>query len=108
MIRRIGHAVPGGWVLRPEIDATGPPCRVRPNHARAGYQRTLNPVTALPMTMRWISDVPSKIVKLVEVRAVFRSQMARWCAACQHQLSSEQRQLRLRSHIRRRLTENHS
>jgi hypothetical protein len=27
-------------------------------------------VTALPMIMRWISDVPSKIVKLVEVRAV--------------------------------------
>jgi hypothetical protein len=25
---------------------------------------------ALPMIMRWISDVPSKIVKLVEVRAV--------------------------------------
>jgi hypothetical protein len=27
-------------------------------------------VTALPMIMRWISDVPSKMVKLVEVRAV--------------------------------------
>jgi hypothetical protein len=35
-----------------------------------GYQRTSSPVTALPMIMRWISDVPSKIVKLVDVRAV--------------------------------------
>jgi hypothetical protein len=35
-----------------------------------GYYRTSSPVTALPMIMRWISDVPSKIVKLVEVRAV--------------------------------------
>jgi hypothetical protein len=32
-----------------------------------GYYRTSSPVTALPMIMRWISDVPSKIVKLVEV-----------------------------------------
>jgi hypothetical protein len=35
-----------------------------------GYYRTSSPVTALPMIMRWISDVPSKIVKLVEVQAV--------------------------------------
>jgi hypothetical protein len=35
-----------------------------------GYYRTSSPVTALPMIMRWISDVPSKIVKIVEVRAV--------------------------------------
>jgi hypothetical protein len=33
------------------------------------YYRTSSLVTALPMIMRWISDVPSKIVKLVEVRA---------------------------------------
>jgi hypothetical protein len=36
----------------------------------SGYYRTSSPVTALPMIMRWISDVPSKIVKLVEVKAV--------------------------------------
>jgi hypothetical protein len=36
----------------------------------SGYYRTSSPVTALPMIMRWISDVPSKIVKLMEVRAV--------------------------------------
>jgi hypothetical protein len=36
----------------------------------SGYYRTSSPVTVLPMIMRWISDVPSKIVKLVEVRAV--------------------------------------
>jgi hypothetical protein len=34
------------------------------------YYRTSSAVTALPMIRRWISDVPSKIVKLVEVRAV--------------------------------------
>jgi hypothetical protein len=31
-----------------------------------GYKRTWSPVMALPMIIRWISDVPSKIVKLVE------------------------------------------
>jgi hypothetical protein len=36
----------------------------------SGYHRTSSPVTALPMIMRWISGVPSKIVKLVEVPAV--------------------------------------
>src|SRR5215469_13050355 len=35
-----------------------------------GYYRTSSPVTALPMITRWIFDVPSKIVKLLEVRAV--------------------------------------
>ena len=30
-----------------------------------GYYRMSSPVTALPMIMRWISDVPSKMVKLV-------------------------------------------
>jgi hypothetical protein len=39
------------------------------------YYRTSSPVTALPMIMRWISDVPSKIVKIVAVRAVCA---ARW------------------------------
>jgi hypothetical protein len=36
----------------------------------SGYYRTSRPVTALPMIMRWISDVPSKIVKLVDVPPV--------------------------------------
>jgi hypothetical protein len=31
----------------------------------SGYYRTSSPVTALPMIMRWISDVPSKIVKIL-------------------------------------------
>jgi hypothetical protein len=34
----------------------------------SGYYRTSSPLTALSMIMRWISDVPSKIVKLMEVR----------------------------------------
>jgi len=29
------------------------------------YQRTGRPVTVLPMTRRWISDVPSKMVKIL-------------------------------------------
>jgi hypothetical protein len=45
-----------------------------------GYYRTSSPVTALPMIMRWISDVPSKIVKLVEVLAVSAGRWAGWPA----------------------------
>jgi hypothetical protein len=30
----------------------------------SGYYRTSSPVTDLPMIMRWISDVPSKIAKI--------------------------------------------
>jgi len=44
--------------------------KIRTSAMTSGYYRTSSPVTALPMIMRWISDVPSKIVKLVEVRAV--------------------------------------
>jgi hypothetical protein len=36
----------------------------------SGYYRTSSPVTALPMIRRWISDVPSKIVKIVDRRPV--------------------------------------
>jgi hypothetical protein len=44
-----------------------------------GYQRMSSPVTALPMIIRWISDVPSKIVNLVELRAVSAGRwLARW------------------------------
>jgi hypothetical protein len=32
----------------------------------SGYYRTSSPVTALPMITRWISDVPSKMVKIFE------------------------------------------
>jgi hypothetical protein len=35
-----------------------------------GYYRTSSPVTAFPIIRRWISDMPSKMVKLVDVRAV--------------------------------------
>jgi hypothetical protein len=41
----------------------------------SGYYRTSSPVTALPMIMRWISDVPSKIVKILE-GTVGRGQLA--------------------------------
>jgi hypothetical protein len=33
--------------------------------AAQGY-RTSRPVTARPMSMRWISEVPSKMVKIVD------------------------------------------
>jgi hypothetical protein len=46
------------------------PFKIRTSAVASGYYRTSSPVTALPMIMRWISDVPSKIVKLLEVRAV--------------------------------------
>ena len=46
------------------------PFKIRTSATTSGYYRTSSPVTALPMIMRWISDVPSKIVKLLEVRAV--------------------------------------
>jgi len=42
-------------------------------HSSCGNYRTSSAVTALPMIMRWISLVPSKMVKLVEVRAVSAS-----------------------------------
>jgi hypothetical protein len=40
---------------------------------RPGYI-TSNPVTVRPISMRWISDVPSKIVKILAARAVYAGQ----------------------------------
>ncbi len=40
-----------------------------------GDQRTSSPVTARPISMRWISDVPSKMVKILELRAVMLAMM---------------------------------
>jgi len=37
----------------------------------SGYYRTPSPVTVLAMIMRWISDVPSKMVKIVDRVAVY-------------------------------------
>jgi hypothetical protein len=47
-----------------------PPYRPRISAVTCGYHRTSSPVTALPMITRWISEVPSKMVKLVDVQAV--------------------------------------
>ena len=44
------------------------PFEIRISAMTCGYQRTSSPVTALPMIMRWISDVPSKIVKIFASR----------------------------------------
>ena len=43
-----------------------PPC-CRHSLAGQGY-RTASPVTARPMIMRWISEVPSKMVKIFASR----------------------------------------
>jgi hypothetical protein len=40
------------------------PFKIRTSAMTSGYYRTSSPVTALPMIMRWISDVPSKMVKI--------------------------------------------
>jgi hypothetical protein len=40
----------------------------------SGYYRTSSPVTARPMIIRWISDVPSKMVKILDYGAVSTGQ----------------------------------
>jgi Metallo-beta-lactamase superfamily len=52
---------------RPKSVFTGP-FKIRTSAMTCGYYRTSSPVTALPMIMRWISDVPSKIVKILASR----------------------------------------
>ena len=37
---------------------------IKDRYVRRSDYLTSNPVTALPMIIRWISDVPSKIVKI--------------------------------------------
>jgi hypothetical protein len=52
------------------------PARLRVNGRyirRSGYL-TSSPVTARPMSIRWISDVPSKMVKIVDLGAVSAGQ----------------------------------
>jgi hypothetical protein len=53
------------WHLRAEMVATFPTWLSLP--AVQGY-RTSRPVTARPMIMRWISEVPSKMVKILASR----------------------------------------
>jgi hypothetical protein len=60
--------------IRQKPEFTGP-FKIRTSPMTCSFYRTSSPVTALPMIMRWMSDVPSKIVKLIEVRAV---SAARW------------------------------
>ena len=38
--------------------------RANARYIRRSSYLTSNPVTALPISIRWVSDVPSKIVKL--------------------------------------------
>jgi hypothetical protein len=52
---------------RQKPEFTGP-LEIRASSMTRGYQRTFSPVTALPMIMRWISEVPSKIVKIFASR----------------------------------------
>ena len=59
-----------GW--RPPVAHS--PLRL-PGVLAAQRYRTSSPVTACPMIMRWISDVPSKIVKLSGVSGVEQPRM---------------------------------
>ena len=45
-----------------------PASRVNDRYIRRSGYRTSSPVTARPMIIRWISDVPSKIVKILASR----------------------------------------
>jgi hypothetical protein len=56
--------LPAGGLLDAEADV-GAPFKIRISAMTSGYYRTSSPVTALPMITRWISDVPSKMVKIL-------------------------------------------
>ncbi len=51
-------------------DPGGPPGKSdrTDQHIGSALQRTSSPVTARPMIMRWISEVPSKMVKILASR----------------------------------------
>jgi len=58
-----------------DIRTTRPPspCAGRPVPRRVRSRSlTPSPVTARPMSIRWISDMPSKIVKILETGGSFR------------------------------------
>ena len=50
----------------PTHEQTDPSCGSTPGISAGQRYRTSSPVTARPMIIRWISDVPSKIVKILE------------------------------------------
>jgi hypothetical protein len=52
----------------------GPPSQVNDGISAAQRYRTSSPVTARPMIIRWISDMPSKMVKILAVLAVYAGQ----------------------------------
>jgi hypothetical protein len=65
-----GHATAASVAPSAGITADHQP----PDVSAGGSYRTGRPVTARPMIMRWISLVPSKIVKIVELAAVSAGQ----------------------------------
>ena len=76
-----------GQTISRQTPPLSPSGRPRINAMTSGYYdyRTSSPVTALPMIMCWISDVPSNIVKLVEVRSI---SPGRWPAGQQGVITS--------------------
>ena len=54
--------------------ADRPALRVSDRHIRRSGYLTCRPVTARPMIIRWISDVPSKMVKILAIGAVYAGQ----------------------------------
>jgi hypothetical protein len=57
----------GQTASRRELEFTGP-FKIRTSAMTSGYYRTSSPVAARPMIRRWISEVPSKIVKILASR----------------------------------------
>jgi hypothetical protein len=59
---------------RPAYQRTGPPPGYTIGISAGQPYRTSSPVTARPTIIRWISNVASKIVKVLAVRAVYAGQ----------------------------------
>jgi hypothetical protein len=58
----------------PHSPAERPPSRVHDRYIRRSNYRTSRPATARPISIRWISLVPSKIVKILAIGAVYAGQ----------------------------------
>jgi hypothetical protein len=58
------------------LEQTGPPPGYRIGISAGQGYRTSSPVTARPSSIRWISDAPSKIVKILASRCQLPAQQA--------------------------------
>ena len=58
----------------PHSPVERPPSRVHDRYIRRSNYRTSRPVIVRPISIRWMSDVPSKIVKILAIGAVSAGQ----------------------------------